>query len=60
MPDFIESGSTVLNMSVSEVTRNFFDSGAAFSQDIFWSSMEAKKTNLDPWTTQLLDKYEGV
>ena len=60
MPNFIESGLTVLNMSLSEITRNFFDDGAAFSQDVFWTMMEASKTNLEPWTTDLLDEYEGV
>jgi hypothetical protein len=38
MSDFIESGVSVMNMSINEVHKNFFGENAAFTQDVFWVS----------------------
>ena len=60
MSDFIESGVSILNMSVNEVYNNFFVENASFTQDKFWESQESKKTELSAWTTNLPDKLEAV
>ena len=46
MKDFVLNDVFALNMSITEVFRNFFDDGASFAQDAWWKHLEGDKQTL--------------